>query len=110
MTKPATLVQSDVDPPERSTSAASGFAHLVPVRVLERMTGSNPALSAWEAYEPTARWCFQAQRWPFGGPCLVAFLEGSWPVGARAVDQDGHRPTLRRLRHEAAAARQWRHL
>ena len=34
----------------------------------------------------------------------MAFLEGSGAVGARAVDQDGHRPTPRRLRHEAAAA------
>jgi hypothetical protein len=44
-----------------------------------RMTGIEPALSAWEACEPTVRWCFQAQRWPFGA-CLVASLEG---FGAR---------------------------
>ena len=35
---------------------------------------------------------------------LVAFLERVGPGKARAVDQDGHRPTPRRLRHEAAAA------
>jgi hypothetical protein len=33
-----------------------------------------------EAGEPKARWCFQAQRWLFEGR-LVAFLEGSGPVG-----------------------------
>jgi hypothetical protein len=49
VTKRARLVQSDVDRPERSTSIGDWFAHLVPGRVLERMTGIEPALSAWEA-------------------------------------------------------------
>jgi hypothetical protein len=40
---------------------------------LERMTGIEPALSAWEAGEPTVRWCFQAQRWPFEGPVWRLF-------------------------------------
>jgi len=44
----------------------------------ERMTGIEPALSAWEAGEPTSQVVFQAQTWPFGA-WLVAFRR----VGAR---------------------------
>src|SRR5215218_1001076 len=64
---------------------------------VERMTRIEFAFSAWEASEPTVRWCSQAQRWPFEG--LFGDLSGE--VGARAVDQDGQRQRRRRLRHEA---------
>jgi hypothetical protein len=37
-------------------------------RMMERMTGIEPALSAWEAGEPTRQGAFQAQTWPFEGP------------------------------------------
>ena len=30
--------------------------------------GAWRGLSAWEAGEPTVRWCFQVQRWLFEGP------------------------------------------
>jgi hypothetical protein len=43
------------------------------------MTGIEPALSAWEAGEPTFSWCFQTQRWPFGSPVWWLFRR----VGAR---------------------------
>jgi hypothetical protein len=43
------------------------------------MTGIEPALSAWEAGEPTSQVVFQAQTWPFGGPGWWLFRM----VGAR---------------------------
>jgi hypothetical protein len=52
---------------------------------LERMTGIEPALSAWEAGEPTVRRCFQAQKWPFEGPVWRLFTDegvGDLRVGA----------------------------
>ena len=62
---------------------------------LERMTGIEPALSAWEAAEPASHEVSQPQTWSFEAQ-LVAFLYESGPVGGREVDQDGHRPTSRR--------------
>jgi hypothetical protein len=47
--------------------------------VLERMTGIEPALSAWEAAEPTSQVVFQAQMWPFDGSVWGLFRN----VGAR---------------------------
>jgi hypothetical protein len=64
---------------------------------LERMTGIEPALSAWEAGEPTSQVVFSGSDVAVWGPWLVAFPEGRGPWGARAVDQDGHRPTPRRF-------------
>ena len=40
---------------------------------LERMTGIEPALSAWEAGETTSQVVFQAQIWPFEGLLLWLF-------------------------------------
>ena len=47
--------------------------------VLERMTGIEPALSAWEAGEPTSQVLYQAQIWSFESPVWWLF----WRVGAR---------------------------
>lgn len=64
------------------------------------MTGIEPALSAWEAGEPTSHVVFQAQKWPFEGP--VWWLSGgSGPEHLIKVATSQRR---RRLRHEAAAA------
>jgi hypothetical protein len=66
VTKRARLVQSDVDRPERSTSIGQWFAHLVPGRVLERMTGIEPALSAWEDSRGRERTSVCAAQLPVG--------------------------------------------
>jgi hypothetical protein len=49
-----------------SALVATSEHDLEPSR-LERMTGIEPALSAWEAGEPTSQVAFQAQIWPFEG-------------------------------------------
>lgn len=68
------------------------------------MTGIEPALSAWEAGEPTSQVVFQAQTWPFEG--TFGGLIGG--LGARGGPE--HLINMatcqhcRHLRHEAAAA------
>jgi hypothetical protein len=71
---------------------------------LERMTGIEPALSAWEANEPTSQGVFQAQARPFEGPFWwlirrVGVRGGPEQLIKMATGQRG-----RRLRQEAAAA------
>ncbi len=57
----------------------SGKGRLTRGNSLERMTGIEPALSAWEAGESTRQVVFQAQTWPFEGPFRGFFRR----VGAR---------------------------
>jgi hypothetical protein len=83
---------------------------LIRGNAVERMTGIEPALSAWEAGEPTVRWCFQAQRWPFEGPVWWLFRKAGARGGPGQLIKTATGQRLRRLRDEAAAARQWRHL
>jgi hypothetical protein len=72
---------------------------------LERMTGIEPALSAWEAGEPTSQVVFQAQTWPFGGPGWWLFRM----VGARGGPEQLIKMATGQL-PDASSRRQWRHL
>jgi len=66
---------------------------LIRGNAVERMTGIEPALSAWEAGESTSQEVFQAQTWSFEGSFGGFSWRGRGPWGAREVDQDCHRPT-----------------
>jgi hypothetical protein len=68
------------------------------------MTGIEPALSAWEAGEPTSQVVFQAQKWPFEGPVWWLFRRIGARGGPEHLIKVATSQRRGRLWHEAAAA------
>ena len=73
------------------------------------MTGIEPALSAWEAGEPTVRWCFQAQTWGFEATFGAFFWRSGARGGPEKLIKMATHQLDRRLRHEAAGTTPWAH-
>jgi len=76
-----------------NVSPVRRVAFMVPTTLLSQLLSwLPPAFSAWEAGEPTSQGVFQAQARPFEGP-FWWLIRRVGALGARAVDQDGHRST-----------------